>query len=388
MKQLLLIVCCLICFFIGNTQYNLRLVVNNVATKKLDDIFLGGNFNNWNPTDKNYKLKPFGTTRKAIVLKTVPAGKYEFKFTRGNWNKVETTAKGEAIANRSIELNSDTTIDINIEGWSDDFPDKPKPNTATAQVKIIDTAFYIPQLNRTRRIWIYLPASYYNQNRPRFYPVLYMHDGQNLFNEQTAAFGEWGIDECLDSLQKQTRKDCIIVGIDNGLDKRMHEYNPYNKDVWNDRNRSLKGEGDQYIEFIVKTLKPFIDKNYKTLKDVSHTYIAGSSMGGVISLYALIKYPEVFGAAGIFSPAFWVTPQLYTEVETANWTSFPRFYFYVGGKEEGKEGAIILRDMNKMADIIEKKNRFDVRRAIYPPGEHNEAAWRKEFPDFYRWLMK
>ena len=114
-------------------QFTVRLVVNSVATKKQDDIFVTGSFNKWNPGDINYKLKPFGPTRKAIVLKDIPAGKLEFKFTRGSYDKVETTASGNDIENRSADVQADISIDITIPGWRDDYPDKPKPNTATAQ---------------------------------------------------------------------------------------------------------------------------------------------------------------------------------------------------------------------------------------------------------------
>ena len=360
-----------------HAQYSLRLVVNSVATKSLNDIFITGNFNNWQPGADSFRLKPFGRNRKAIVLKDVPAGSYQFKFTRGKWETVETAGNGGDISNRDVELTSDTSINITIAGWKDDFPDKPKPNTATVQVQVIDTAFFMPQLNRYRRIWVYLPKTY-SQMKGKQYPVLYMQDGQNLFNEQTAAFGEWGVDECLDTLQQQTGKDCIVVGIDNGGDKRNNEYNPY------DNAQFGKGEGNQYVEFLVKTLKPFIDGKYRTLKDAPHTYIAGSSMGALISLYAEIKYPNVFGAAGVFSPAFWIAPQLNDDVAKANWATMQRFYFYAGGKESNTE----VGDMDKVINIIQSKHQTDVDRSIYPLGQHNEAAWRREFDDFYRWLVR
>ncbi|WP_153800184.1 alpha/beta hydrolase [Foetidibacter luteolus] len=375
-KSILLMAICL-CSMYSFGQYTVRLIVKEVGAKKLDDIYIAGNFNDWNPHDFNYKLKPFGGTRKAIVLKNLAAGKYEFKFTRGAWEKVETTAKGEDIANRQVEVTADTSLEISIPGWKDDYPDKPKPYTATAQVKIIDTAFGIPQLGRTRRIWIYLPKSYAS-TKGKIYPVLYMHDGQNLFNERTAAFGEWGIDECLDSLQAKLKKECIVVGIDNGGDKRMTEYNPY------DDAKYGKGEGNQYVDFLAQTLKPYIDKEYRTIKDPMHTYIAGSSMGGLISLYAVVKYPAVFGYAGIFSPAFWVAPKIYDDVKTVNWDKQRHFFFYAGGKESTS----MVPDMKKMYNLISSKHNYDISEIVYPTGGHNEEAWRKYFPAFYEWLMR
>ncbi|CAF5132540.1 unnamed protein product, partial [Rotaria sp. Silwood1] len=199
-------------------QYNIRLIVTAVATKNTEDIYITGNFNSWNPGDVNYRLKPFAAGRKAVVIKDIPAGTYAFKFTRGSFDKVETEGDGRDIADRVIEAtDKDVTEDITIKGWKDNYPDKPKPYTASPQVKIIDTAFAIPQLDRKRRIWLYLPKGYATSTKT--YPVLYMHDGQNLFNEQTAPFGEWGVDEILDSIQKANGKECIVVGIDNGGDK-------------------------------------------------------------------------------------------------------------------------------------------------------------------------
>ncbi len=367
----------ILCFYTSKAQFTVRLIVTDIAAKAKDDIYISGNFNNWNPADNDSKLKPFGGGRRIIVFADVDTGHYEFKFTRGSWDKVETNSKGEDIANRTLDIKGDTSVEITIAGWKDDAPEKPKPNTASANVHIIDTAFYMPQLDRYRRIWIYIPASY-NKTKNKTYPVLYMQDGQNLFNEQTAFAGEWGIDECLDTLEPKLNKECIIIGIDNGGDKRMTEYNPY------DDAKYGKGEGKQYLDFIAATLKPYIDKNYRTLKDAQHTFIAGSSMGGLIAMYALVQYPDVFGGAGIFSPAFWVTPQLYTDVANAKWQKKFRIYFYAGEKES----LTMVKDAQKMLNTIKAKQCCDMQFITFPLGQHNEKYWREEFPDFYRWLMQ
>lgn len=352
----------------------------NVAQRAAEPVYVAGNFNSWNPQDYSYKLKPLGS-RLSIVLKDIPAGTYAFKFTRGGWNRVETTTDGRDIADRVVELKGDMTQEFVIEGWKDDYPDKPKPYTATPQVKVLDSMFYMPQLDRKRRIWIYLPKGYATSKTS--YPVLYMHDGQNLFNEQTAPFGEWGVDEAMDSLQKATGKQMIVVGIDNGGEKRMSEYNPY--DFQNN-----KGEGAKYVEFIAQTLKPYIDQKFRTQKDAASTFTAGSSMGGLISLYAVLKYPNVFGGAGVFSPAFWTAPQLFADVEKTDWAGAkPKFFFYAGGKEgSSAEGqAKMVADMKRMVSIIEKKGNVNTTTIVNPMGQHNEPTWRKQFPDFYKWLV-
>jgi metallo-beta-lactamase class B len=361
---------------ISIAQFTVRLVVTDVATKKNEDIYVAGNFNNWNPKDENYKLKVFGGSRKSVVLKDLAAGVYAFKFTRGGFEKVETTADGRDIADRVLEVNGDLSLDLTIAGWKDDYPEKPKRYTASPQVKILDTAFSMTPLNRKRRIWVYLPKGYASSGKT--YPVLYLQDGQNLFNEQTAAFGEWGVDECLDSLQQKIAKECIVVGIDHGSNKRMTEYNPYTHAQYG------IGEGKEYAAFLAKTLKPFIDGKFRTKKSAVNNFIGGSSMGAVISLYAITQYPESFGGGLLFSPAFWVTPELYAEVEKFNPTNAPKIYCYAGGKES----ATMVADMKKMTDLLDKKQNIQIRKVVSPLGQHNEAYWRTEFAEAWSWLFR
>lgn len=374
MKQLFLFLG-LVIGFAADAQFTVRLVVTDVATRKQDDIYVAGNFNNWNPKDENYKLKPFAGNRKSLVIKNLAAGTYAFKFSRGASDRLETTADGRDISDRVLEVNEDVSQEFTIAGWKDDYPQVPKKYTASPQVRIMDTAFQIPQLNRKRRIWVYLPKGYASSSR--IYPVLYMQDGQNLFNEQTAAFGEWGIDECLDTLQQKTGKECIVVGIDNGGENRLREYNPY------DHPQFGKGEGKAYADFLAQTLKPYIDTKYRTKKGPENTFIAGSSMGALISLYAMMQYPSVFGASGIFSPSFGQAPEIYTDAEKFTTTAQPRFYLYAGGKES----PTLAAELQKMSDILQKKQRFVIRKVTSPLGQHNETYWRQEFAAFYQWLM-
>jgi predicted alpha/beta superfamily hydrolase len=344
----------------------------------MDHIFIAGNFNMWSPADSGYQL----TSDKSGISKitfSLPAGNYEYKFTRGSWEKVETDSAGNGIKNRTLKLQSDTTIQINIGEWNDDFKhtaSSKKNNSASGNVKIMDTAFYIPQLNRTRRIWLYLPPDYAKSKKK--YPVLYMHDGQNLFENKTSYSGEWGVDEYLDSIFKKGEKEVIVVGIDNGLFKRMQEYNP-----WEFQNFG-KGEGDKYVDFLVKTLKPFIDKHYRTLKDKPNTFIAGSSMGGLISLYAVLKYPKVFGGAGIFSPAFWTASGIDSTVIADAKKVNTKLFFYAGGKE----GDSMVPDMKRIEKEIKERSSSPIKEKIDPDAQHNEAAWRKYFPDFYEWTVE
>lgn len=381
MRYLFVLVVFIFSIKLCNAQYTVKLVVTSIATKPNDAVYLTGNFNNWNPKDEQYKLKPFGGNRLGIVLKNMAPGNYAFKFTRGSFDKVECLADGRDMNDRILQVTNDIDTSLTIAGWKDDYPEKPKPYTASLQVSIIDTAFNMPQLHTKRRIWIYLPKNYYQSTQT--YPVLYMQDGQNLFNEQTAFAGEWGIDECLDTLAQKLGKYCIVVGIDNGGQNRLSEYSPFNIPAGKATPDSVKAEGDAYVNFLVQTLKPYIDNHYRTKKGPDYTYIAGSSMGAVISYYAAVKYPNVFGAAGIFSPAFWLYTPQQLHLNTAK-NFKPVFYFYAGGKES----ASMVNDMDAVINTLNAYPNHVIRRSIYPPGTHNEKYWRQEFPAFYNWLMQ
>ena len=332
------------------------------------NVYAAGSFNGWNPQDEKYKFQRNSNGNYFINLK-LDNGIYEYKITRGGWDKVETKKGGAGIENRSVKVESDATIELTIEEWADRFPSSPRVSTASKSVHIIDTAFLIPQLKRVRRVWIYLPENY----RTHRYPVLYMHDGQNVFDDATSYAGEWGVDEFLDSNKLKT---CIVVAVDHGSAKRINEYCPY------DMEKFGKGEGDQYVDFLVKTLKPFIDKTYPTLKDKSHSFIAGSSMGGLISMYAVLKYPNVFGGAGVFSPAFWVGPKIFDDIKTKGKKVNSKIYFY-GGKQEGET---MIPDMLKAFEGMHKVSKSKMETVIRDEGKHNEARWRIEFPLFYKWV--
>lgn len=354
----------------ASAQHSIKLVVTAPAG---DPVYVAGSFNGWNPRDETFRLRKDGSGKYALELKNVPAGEYEYKFTRGGWEAVETDANGRQIGNRKVSLVSDTTLHLSVAAWASGAPATPK-HTALPTVSILDTSFYMPQVDRHRRIWICLPDGYASGNKR--YPVLYMHDGQNLFDEAASFAGEWGVDEAMQSMPTQ----CIIIGIDNGGLKRMNEYNPY------DNARFGKGEGAQYVAFIAKTLKPYIDKKYRTLKAKKHTMIAGSSMGGLISMYAAIAYPNVFGGAGVFSPSFWIAPGLQADIERMvkrRTHGQSRFYFYAG-EQESKE---LSREVLAVFETMRRKAGCKMEVRINAEGQHNEPTWRQEFPAFYRWII-
>jgi predicted alpha/beta superfamily hydrolase len=203
-----------------------------------------------------------------------------------------------------------------------------------------------------------------------------MQDGQNIFDNYTASYGEWGVDECLDSLIKNGRQPCIVVGIESDA-HRMNEYNPCNHQEFG------VGEGQQYVDFIVKTLKPFVDKHYRTLPTKENAIIAGSSMGGLISYFAMLKYPDVFAKAGIFSPSFWAASSIDSFTDSLAVKLNGKMFFYVG-EYEGKD---MVADMMRMQEKVGKNSSAMLYSVIDKEGRHNEATWQKWFPEFYNWIM-
>jgi len=344
------------------------------------DIYVAGSFNGWNPQDEHFKFQQDKDGNYFLDLR-LKKGSYEYKITRGGWDRAECKKGGEGIANRSLEVDGNARTEVIIEEWVDRFPAAPKTSTASKNVTVIDTAFLIPQLKRTRRVWIYLPETY-DEGTARF-PVIYMQDGQNIFDDATSFSGEWSVDEYLDSLGLESKK-IIVVAVDNGGAKRVNEYCPYNfKLAGNPAGaKSIKGEGNAYVDFLVKTLKPHIDKNYRTDKSKEGTFVAGSSVGGLISLYAVLKFPAVFGAAAIFSPSFWLAPKIFEDIKTKGKKVSSKLYFYAGELES----EAIIANTKKAFEEMKKVSKAKMALVIRDDGKHNEASWKREFPLFYEWL--
>jgi predicted alpha/beta superfamily hydrolase len=246
-------------------------------------------------------------------------------------------------------------------------------STASKQV----SAFTIeaPQLKTSRKIWLYLPKNY--ETSTKKYPVIYMHDAQNLFDAKTSFAGEWNVDEKLDSLSAQV----IVVGIENGGEKRLEELTPYKNEKYGG------GNADKYLEFIVNTLKPEIDKKYRTKPNAKNTTIMGSSLGGLTSFYAVIKYPEVFGKAGVFSPAFWINRKDINDY-MANSKKLKAKIYFLCGDSEGNDDDMI-NDLNHMELLLNTNRCYCLnlnKKVIVKGGHHNEKLWRDGFADAFLWL--
>ncbi|MBC7447458.1 MAG: T9SS type A sorting domain-containing protein [Hymenobacteraceae bacterium] len=343
-------------------------------------ITVAGTFNNWNPAAAGYQLTAQPGGQYTLTLPTSVRGAAAYKFTRGSWPTVETTTTGTAVPNRitTIPSTGATTVIGSIAGWEDLLAPTPT-STASPSVSILSTTFAMPQLSRTRRIWLYLPPDYATSQKT--YPVLYMHDGQNLFDAATSFSGEWGVDETLDRLQTQGDWGCIVVGIDNGGTTRLAEYSPYPHPTYGG------GQGDLYVDFLTNTLKPYIDANYRTRPDRLSTGVMGSSMGGLISLYAALKRPDVFGRAGVFSPSLWFNRRIYSYAKAAQPVRpNPRFYLLSGGRESATQ----VRDQRQLVDTLAAAGfqiGAEVDSLIKADGQHAEWFWKREFAAAYQWFF-
>ena len=371
-------------FFGLNLMAQVTIIVDEIPedTPKDASIFISGGFEDWTGGQDQYKLKQKGDTYQ-ITLPT--SENLLFKFTQGSWQSAECNSKGEAIDNRNYVFDtSNDTIHVQIQGWSNSF-DIENVSTALDNVSIISEDFQIPQLNRGRKIWLYLPPDYYTSNAS--YPVVYMHDGQNLFDKKTAYSGEWNADETMNRLFRDKNLKVIIVGIDHGGDKRLDEYSPWINDKYGG------GEGDQYLEFITNTLKPFIDTNYNTLTDKENTAIIGSSMGGLISHYAGLKYPNIFGKIGVYSPAFWFAPEIKAYSRLHGGISDSKIYFLAGGSEGANvqfaEINDTVKDMAQVVEILKNQGYTpeNILSKIVPEGKHNEDLWRTNLEETILWLF-
>lgn len=347
-------------------------------TEEKDDrpVFITGNFNNWNPKDYNYQLQPKDPGNYFIEIddQTLPDN-IEYKFTKGGWENVELDQYGNITPNRKVKKTAGTVSD-SIKKWRLNWGPFKEEYFPIAEV--ISEKFYIPQLDRYRKVWALLPHDYHTSEKS--YPVLYLQDAQNLFNEGSG-FGNWEIDKKLSILAEYGRGDIIIIAIEHGSEDRIKEY------IFDNDNVANGSEGKKYIRFITDTLKPFVDENYRTKKDRDNTGIGGSSLGALISIYSGFLYPEVYSKLLIFSPSLWVEPNNNFPMMNFRIPFKTKIYLYGGGQE----GSKMVKRIHVFEEYLkrwEKKNLFDFefRTNINPEGTHNEFYWSQEFPRAIEWL--
>lgn len=361
-------------------------VVNHVQEYVGDSLFITGSLTNWADKHQRVGQVPAVGDSLTIRLQEVPLGHLQLYLTRGDWDTAAVSPSGHIAPLFEGQFDDGMAMDMHIRGWRDLFP----ASSASPQVHLLDANFFFPELDCYRRVWIYLPKDYADGDQ-RF-PVIYMPDGQQLFDQCTAQGRsgpiEWQVDETIDRADAA----CIVVGIDHAEPgtARQAEYSFHAEP---DR----PALGGHYLQDVLFSLKPFIDAHYRTLSGPKHTAMVGSSLGGLISWYAGLCYPELIGHLGVFSPSLWLqTESLLAEVHRAlaepeNLTQ-SHWYFYMGGEErrldaEGNHWHMwtAFRSFQKQ---LEDRFPGDLQVVVEQQARHGTYYWQAAFRKFYHYLQQ
>lgn len=237
----------------------------------------------------------------------------------------------------------------------------------------------IPKLSGTakRRVYVYLPESYQKEPNKR-YPVMYMFDGHNVFYDADATFGKsWGMNQYM----QKNKKQLIIVGVECNHEgnSRLQEYSPFTFE--NGTLGIIKGKGQQYMNWLVKELKPYIDEHYRTLPDRCNTIIAGSSMGGLMALYGACAYNHVFQRAACLSPSLWVDAGKVLQMVAKSQIRKDTCIYMDYGSEEMSNHLANAEAMISTSHLLLTK-RVNLAMRIVPGGNHSEASWERQIPVF------
>lgn len=344
--------------------------------KAQDYVYVSGNFNNWNPKDDVYRMTKLSDDKFEFSFNNIShlPDVIEYKYTLGGWENEEINMFGQEVHNRILHKDALFTHD-HAYGW--------KKNGLIHNpyfspiIETISETFEIPQLIKTRRITALLPHNYHTSTKR--YPVLYLQDGQNLFDD-FAPFGSWELDKRLAFMAEKAMPEFIVIAIDHAENERIKEFTPSTK------TKLGVGEGEHYANFLAETLKPYVDSHFRTIPERECTGIGGSSMGGLISIYAAMQHPNLYSRLMIFSPSFWVTPDLPRRF-IHHTPQFNGKIFLYGG---GMEGSNMIFYLHNFQQIIHKdpfNRNIEVCLDVRTNGTHSESEWGNIFPKAANWLF-
>ncbi len=349
-------------------------------------VFIAGGFQGWNPGDPAFELTRFDSSLFSIDLTFSAGDSLQFKFTRGDWARVEKGPSGEEIANRTLRADSSGTHHFTVASWADHTQAEP---TITGDVREIE----VPRFLAGRPVWIYLPPGYDDSESD--YSVLYMLDGQNIFDETTSFAGEWMVDEmCEELIGRGEIEPIIVVAIENGGENRAFEYTPWRDD---DFRGGMGGGGMEHLAAINSTLIPYVEEHYRARPGAEERAFAGSSLGGLMALYAAYAESDMFGAVAGLSPSLWWDSEHLTAF--ADSSTFPMVLVYADMGTEEDSGPND-DDGNGIDDNIDQLRRFrdvlledgfiageDLFIVEDEGGRHNESSWAARFPEVLRILF-
>jgi len=348
---------------VADNFYAVKFIVESPSLANSEEIFITGNHSklgNWDPAAISLKFQD-GFWNKTL---TFPHDTHlEYKFTRGSWASEAIDDNLNIPGNFQLIVTQDTIITYNLNHWKNEIYFE-IPEKITGRITYFRN---IPGNDlQPRDLVVWLPPEY-DENPDRSFPVLYMHDGQNLFSERTAATGsEWHLDEIADSLVVSGQiRSLIIVGIDNTSDRKQ-EY-------------STGKKGRRYRDFVIEVVKPMIDHNFRTLPTPEYTVTGGSSLGGLVAFILLWEHPEIFSKAICMSPAFKIERYDYVKTVKKFHGKPPPIQIYIDN------GGIDLEDdlqpgIDAMLDVlagIGYKEECDYYWVKDPLASHNETAWSR-----------
>lgn len=341
-----------------------------------EHVYISGNFNKWNPKDESYRMTRINDHQFEYTFDDVThlPDLIEYRYTLGGWESGELSEFGLDAPNRTLFKDSLFTNDY-AHGWKKNgLSFNPE---FTPIIQTISETFEIPQLIKTRRITALLPFNYHQSEKR--YPVLYLQDGQNLFDD-FAPFGSWGLDKRLAFMAEKGMPEFIVIAIDHAESERIKEFTP------NTRTKLGVGDGEKYAQFLAETLKPYVDSHFRTKSEREFTGIGGSSMGGLISIYAAMQHPNLYSRLMIFSPSFWVTPDLPRRF-IHHTPEFNGKIFLYGGGMEGSNMVFYLHNFRQIVREDPHHRNIDVFLEVKNKGTHCESEWGNIFPKAANWLF-
>lgn len=371
-------------------------------------IYLAGTLNNWNPADPACRLTPQSDMRWRIEVPKPALAPMEFKFTRGSWALEELKADLSAPSNRTlapVDLSrlgpgEKPRIELAVERWGDERPGfKPEGGRAAAAMKVTGTLRRLPvqggaggMAGQTRELLVWLPPGYDDpRNAERRYPVLYLHDGQNLFDKPATAPAEWRADEAAtDLIRAGDMQPAIIVGVPHAGEGRIREYLPV---------AAINGvmpDGREHIAWLLHEVMPRVERAFRVKTGPEFTGIGGSSLGAAIALEAATQYPDRFGILLAESLPLRTGETEIWDAWTGKMTAWPRrVYLGMGGQETGPEPAKAERNQAYVEAIKALDQKMAAaglgadRRLLLIDAQatHTESAWAKRLPDALRFLF-
>lgn len=317
------------------------------------------------------------------TLRVTKNAKLEYKITGGSWETVEKDQQGNEIDNRKLDCDADKQEKVIVLKFNTAPTTQPATPIKRASSKTGDireiAAFGSKILNNERTIWVWCPPGY--ESATERYPVLYMHDGQNVFDDATSFAGEWRADETAGELIAGGKiQPIIIVAVANHGVDRNAEYTPTR-----DATESTGGNAKPYGRFLVEELKPYIDSHFRTKTDRANTGVCGSSLGGLVSLYLCDQYPETFGLCAAMSPSLWWDKRsLMTQItQSPKSLASCRVWLDMGTAEgSGVEPHVNVINVQELSASLEKagmKLNGNLQLTIDQGKAHNEAAWAGRF---------